>query len=178
MMTEQSNQEGRQKKRIEDWRAAVLSGLIGGLVFMILEMAMVPLFLGGSAWGPPRMIAAIVMGNEVLPPPATFDMGIVMVAMLVHFPLSIIYAIAAAIIFDRVSPLPSVIIGAVLGLLVYVINFYGFTAVFPWFAEARNWVSIFAHIVFGVAVAASYEGLVRPVRVEARDPGAHPEVRA
>lgn len=43
--------------------------------------------------------AAIVMGKEVLPPPATFDMSIMMVAMMVHFVLSVIAAFVFGIIY-------------------------------------------------------------------------------
>ena len=140
-----------------DWPAAVYSGLIAGAVFMMLEMIMVPLFLGGSAWGPPRMIAAIVMGKDVLPPPATFHLGILIVAMIVHFTLSIIYAVLFDWVTERMGLTTTILLGAVFGLLLYLINFYGFTAIFPWFAMARNWVSIFAHIVFGVSVAVAYK---------------------
>ena len=70
-----------------NWAAAIWAGVIAGAVFMMLEMIMVPLFLGMSGWGPPRMIAAIVVAQGVLPPPATFDSGILMVAMMVHFVL-------------------------------------------------------------------------------------------
>ena len=140
-----------------DWPAAVYSGLIAGAVFLVLEMIMVPLFLGESAWGPPRMIAAIALGKDVLPPPATFDFGIFAVAMLVHFALSIIYAVAFDWVTERLGLTTTILLGAVFGLLLYLINFYGFTAVFPWFALARNWVSIVAHIVFGMSVAAAYK---------------------
>lgn len=37
-----------------DWKAAIWAGIIAGAVFMMLEMIMVPLSLGGSPWGPPR----------------------------------------------------------------------------------------------------------------------------
>lgn len=50
------------------WSAAVWAGVIAGAVFLVLEMVMVPMFLDGSPWGPPRMIAAMAMGEEVLPP--------------------------------------------------------------------------------------------------------------
>jgi hypothetical protein len=36
------------------------------------------------------------------------------------------------------------------------VNFYGFTALFPWFAMARNWISIFGHLVFGLVAAGAY----------------------
>jgi hypothetical protein len=33
------------------------------------------------------------------------------------------------------------------------------TAFFPWFADARNWLSLTLHAVFGVVAAESYFGL-------------------
>ena len=65
-------------------KAAVWAAIIAGIVFMMLEMMMVAIFLGQSPWGPPRMIAAIGMGEGVLPPPATFDVRVMMVTMLIH----------------------------------------------------------------------------------------------
>ncbi len=148
-----------------DWKAAVWAGLIAGLVFMMLEMVMVPLFLGGSPWGPPRMIAAIALGAGVLPnppPPPTFDFGVVMTAVVVHFILSIAFAVGLALILRRMDAGKALLIGAVFGLVLYFVNFYLFTGIFPWFANARNWVSIFTHIVFGVLAAWTYLRLAHP----------------
>ncbi|MQA91824.1 MAG: hypothetical protein GEU90_16645 [Gemmatimonas sp.] len=141
------------------WSAAIWSGVIAGAAFLVLEMIMVPLFLGDSMWAPPRMIGAIVMGQDVLPPPATFDFGIVMVAVIMHFILSIVYAVVLALIIGRMGMGAAIGVGAAFGLLLYLVNFYGFTAIFPWFAMARNWVSIFAHIVFGMVAAWTYKRL-------------------
>lgn len=141
------------------WGSAVWAGVIAGAVFLVLEMAMVPMFLGNPMWAPPRMIAAIALGQDVLPPPATFDFFVVMVAMVLHFAMSIVYALVLAAIIHRMGAGAAVAVGAIFGLLLYLVNFYGFTAVFPWFANARNWVSIFAHIVFGVVAAWSYKAL-------------------
>lgn len=139
-----------------DWKAATWAGIIAGLVFLVLEMFMVPVFGGGSPWGPPRMIAAIVLGEGVLSPPATFAPGIVAVAMVLHFVLSIVYALIFALVIHRLGLGAALALGAAGGLVLYLVNFYGFTALFPWFAMARNWISIFAHIVFGMAVAGVY----------------------
>jgi hypothetical protein len=49
--------------------------------------------------------------------------------------------------------------GAVFGLVLYFVNFYGMTAIFPWFAMARNWVGIFTHIVFGLIAAWVYKSM-------------------
>ncbi len=145
-----------------DWKAAIWAGIIAGAVFMMLEMIMVPLFMGDSPWAPPRMIAAIIMGKDVLSSmeqPATFDPGVMMAAMILHFMLSIIYAIIIGWICRTRSMGISITIGAVFGLAIYVINFYGFTAIFPWFAMARNWISIFAHLMFGIVAAWAFKAI-------------------
>lgn len=144
-----------------EWSSAIWSGIIAGAVFMMLEMVMVPLFIGGSPWGPPRMIAAIGMGKGVLPPPDTFAIVPMMVAMAIHFMLAIVLAVVLALFINRLKLGKAALAGAIFGLAVYLINFYGFTALFPWFEMARNWVSIFAHMMFGAVAALSYKWLKR-----------------
>lgn len=39
------------------------------------------------------MIAAMVMGKDVLPPPATFNVGVMTVAMMIHLVMSIVLGI-------------------------------------------------------------------------------------
>lgn len=144
-----------------DWKAAIWSGIIAGAVFMMLEMVLVPVFLGGSPWGPPRMIAAIAMGKEVLPPPDSFALVPLMVAMMIHLVMSIVLAAILGVIVGRLGTAAALMAGAVFGLVLYLVNFYGMTAVFPWFAMARNWVTIFAHVMFGVVAALSYKWLLK-----------------
>jgi hypothetical protein len=149
-----------------NWKAAAWAGLIAGAVFLILEMVLFETVGGASFWGPPRMMAAIVMGEGVLPPPATFDAGIVTVAMLVHFPLAIVYGLILgwAISNWNLGLGGSIAVGIIFGLLLYVINFYGFTAIWPWFEMARNWISIFAHAVFGLVLGWAYHRFARSTR--------------
>lgn len=142
-----------------DLSAAIKAGLLGGLIFLLLEMMLVAVALGGSPWGPPRMIAAIGMGKAVLPPPATFDAGVMAVAMVIHFALSAIYGIIVGMFVRGRSSGTAAMIGAVFGFVVYLANFYAFTAIFPWFAMGRTWVSIVSHIVFGLVTAAAYIAL-------------------
>jgi len=147
----------KNKKNLRSRTKAVIwSGLIAGTVFLVLEMLMVPLFLGDPAWAPVRMIGAIALGKDVLPPPATFDPGIMLAALGVHYSLSIIYTFVLSYLVSGRKPLTSVLIGGAFGLGLYFINFYGFTSVFPWFAMARNWVSVFCHIVFGITAGMTY----------------------
>lgn len=143
------------------WRAAIGSGTIAGAIFIILEMVLFPVAGLGSPWAPIRMIAAIVLGPGVLPPPDTFSLAIFLVAMVVHFSLSILYATIYAVIwrgFLRLDlPWPTALPQGLFGLVIYLINFYGFAALFPWFAGERNWVSIVTHITWGLILPVAYE---------------------
>lgn len=153
-----------------NWKAAIWAGIIAGVVFMMLEMVLVGTVGGKSPWGPPRMIAAMVMGESVLPPPGTFDFGIVMVAMMIHLVLSIILGVILgwAISKWRMSLITAVVAGTVFGLAVYFVDFYLMTAIFPWFAMARGAISIFAHAMFGLVLGWVYQAMAKPDRVDER----------
>jgi len=138
-----------------DFKAGALAGVVAGLVFMMMEMGLVAATTG-SPWGPPRMIAAIVMGKGVLPPPATFDLTVLMAAMAVHFFLAILLGLVWAVLAGRLSGMVALLVGAGFGLVVYGIGFYAMTPVFPWFAMARGCIGIVSHIAFGVVLAWAY----------------------
>lgn len=152
-----------------NWKAAIWAGIVAGIVFIMLEMALVALLQGMSPWGPPRMMAAMVMGEGVLPPPATFDFGIMMVAMIIHMMLSILLAIILGFGISRfgLSLLAAILVGAAFGVVVYYVNFYGFTQLFPWFAMARGAISIFAHAMFGLVLGWVYHAMAGPADTEA-----------
>jgi uncharacterized membrane protein YagU involved in acid resistance len=157
-----------------DWKAAILAGIIAGVIFMMLEMALVMAVQGQSPWGPPRMMAAMVMGKDVLPPPASFDMTIIMVAMVVHLMLSVVLGIVFGLIATR-FPFgmgAAIIAGAVFGVAVYVVDFYGFTTLFPWFAMARSAISLFSHAIFGAVLGGAYRAIAGSEPQIAPTPGA------
>ena len=143
------------------WGTAAWAGLVGGIVFMMMEMLLVWLAMGQSPWGPPRMIAAMVMGKDVLPPPATFDATIMMVAMAVHLMMSVVYGLILGAIVHRMGKGAALATGALFGLVaLYLVNFHVVAPMmFPWFTQAQNWVSVLSHVVFGVVVAAVYTGV-------------------
>lgn len=147
---------------IINWKAAVWAGIIAGAVFMVMEMLLVGTVGGDSPWAPPRMIAAIALGPDVLPPPAPFDVGILLTAMMVHFPLAIIYSFVLgwAVSRWRFGLATAMIAGLVFGVALYLVNFYGFTALFPWFAMARNWITVVSHAAFGLVLGWVYHAMV------------------
>lgn len=157
--------------RSPDWGAMIAAAIIAGLVFAALEMLLAWMVTGTSPWAPIRMIAAIGMGRGVLPPPDTFDLGIVAAGVAIHMVLSVVYAIVLAYILTMTRPGAAWWIGILFGLAIYAINFYGFTALFPWFAEARNWISIVSHAIFGLVLALVYRARDRRELVPANPPG-------
>jgi len=145
-----------------DWRAAAWAGLIAGIVFMMAEMLMVMLVKGESPWGPPHMMAAMILGKGVLPPPADFTLTIMMAAMAVHVPLSIVYGLAIGWLAHRFEMGVALAIGVAAGLAIYFVNFYPIAAiVFPWFAMARGAMSAVAHVLFGLVAGGAYIALRR-----------------
>jgi hypothetical protein len=149
-----------------DVGAGARAGLVAGTVFLVVEMIVVPLALGGSMWRLLRMMAGIAMGSEVVAPPETFDPLIVLVALVVHFALSAFYGMVLALFIRGMSAGTALVAGAGFGVALYAINFYGFTLLFPWFATARTWVTLVTHIVFGLVAAGVYKarpGRVRPL---------------
>jgi hypothetical protein len=148
-----------------DWKAAVIAGLIAGAIFLLVLMVAYPLATGGTPWTVFRFIGAIVLGESVLPPPTTFDAGVVITAVLLHFILSVIYTLVLAFIVHRWGILISVIGGVLFGLALYLINFFTFTMFFPWFYPARAWPFSLVHILFGAVAGGVYELLEKDVFV-------------
>ncbi len=142
------------------WGAAVGAGLIAGLVFMAGQMLLVWLVQGASPWGPPRIIAAMALGQRVLPPPDTFALLPVVVAMILHFIASAVYGVLIGWLVHRFDRGAALAIGLMAGLAIYGINFYLVAPfVFPWFVDARNAVSAVMHAVFGIVAAGAYVAL-------------------
>ncbi len=101
------------------------------------------------------------MGKEVLPPPATFDVGIMMVAMLIHFGLSVVLAFLFAFIARGSSVGMAIMMGAAFGLAAYLVFFYGMTAIFPWFAAGRGWIGVVSHVMYGAVLGSVYASIAR-----------------
>nr|WP_298138451.1 hypothetical protein [uncultured Pseudomonas sp.] len=171
MTSERFSQSYQQDKT--DWSASVWAGIIAGVVFMIAQMLLVMLFLQQSPWGPLRMIAAILLGRDVLTPAAGFDAVVMLAAMAVHFVLSAAIGLIVGWIVHRLSGTSAILIGLAAGLVIYFINFYLIAPiVFPWFTQAQNWVTLLAHALFGLVLGGSYAALRKHKPVQS--PAARP----
>jgi uncharacterized membrane protein YagU involved in acid resistance len=143
-------------------RAAMYAGLVAGVIatlaqimLWMLNMSPLPEILYRDM----RLTAAILMGPGILSPPATFAWDVFMLSALIHFSLSITYGIVLAYFIARLGVWSSVLAGILYGLIIYGVNMHVFTLIFPWFAVARDWVTILTHAVFGAILAGAYHGV-------------------
>lgn len=150
---------GPRMRQVVDWSAALWAGLIAGAVFLLLNLILIPLVEGGSPWIPMRYLASIVLGDGVLPPPATFDAIVLVVGLLVTLLISLVYAVLLAIIIHRWGLLLGIILGALFGLAIYVINYYTLTLLFPWFFAMNSLIVAIIHVIFGAVAGGVYEAL-------------------
>jgi uncharacterized protein YndB with AHSA1/START domain len=145
--------------RTVNWTAGVIAGVVGGTVATAVQLA-----LWWSASYPPlgmllrdaRLAAAIILGNSVLPPPASFDWAVMLAASALHLVLSIAYGLLLAPLAACLKRWVALLAGTAFGLLIYAVNMYGFTLLFPWFEASRDWITAVAHATFGASGAATY----------------------
>ena len=106
-----------------------------------------------------RLAAAIVLGQEILPMQVAFDWPAMIVATMIHFSLSVLYSMILAAFIARRDLAVSIFVGIEFGFILFGVNMYGFTLIFPWFDEARDWITLVAHVVFGLVAATMYRVL-------------------
>ncbi len=143
-------------RQVLDWHAALWSGLISGVIFITLNM-LLTWYAVGSPWVYVRMFASIVMGKGVLPPPASFEWGIFIVGTLVSLALAMLLTFLITSITYRWGLIVGFLGGGLLGLAIYVINFYSISYFFPWFYPMRSWMMLVSHIIFGALAGGIYE---------------------
>jgi hypothetical protein len=134
----------------------MVAGLAAGIVSTLVQVLLWAIFtdaLPGILWRDARLAAALVLGREVLMPASTFDARVILVATVVHFALSIVFAAVLAAIIGRRSMAAALITGATFGGMLYAIDLHALTAIFPWFVAARGPITLAAHVAFGVSAA-------------------------
>lgn len=155
----------RWVRREPDWAAACVAGFVAGAVVMVLELIWSVAVANTSPWTTTHMIAALLMGPDVLHA-TDFNLGVVAMALVTHYVLGVFFALILSIIiapfhFDS-SAAMVLTVGAVFGLVLYWFNFYGVARFFAWFEEMRGWTAVLAHLAFGMTAAFAYWKLERP----------------
>jgi hypothetical protein len=146
-------------RQLVDWRAAIWAGSLSGWAFFLLTLFVLPMETGGNAWVMIRFMASLVLGQGILPPPPSFDIGALIAAVLTNFMLTLAFGIFVAYVIHRGGLMLGLFGGAVLGLAAYGINFYALTYFFPWFFPLRGWETASNHVVLGTLAGGIYEWL-------------------
>lgn len=154
----------QRERRAPDWPAAAVSGFAAGAILMVLDLFWTTAITDTEPWTMSRMVAAIFMGPQALKS-SEFSAAVVILALLAHYALGVAFGLALAAVSAplRLDSTPGIAIatGAVFGVALYLVNFYGMVYFFPWFAEVRGWPVVLAHIVFGICAALLYWKLER-----------------
>lgn len=157
-------------------RCAV-AGLLAGTVATVFELLawwLVGMPLPDTLFRDTRLAAAIALGTDVIAAPqlaTTPSLAVWCVAGFIHCALSVLYALLYAAVLAFVqgrlfaaASAPAkrrlnLLAGAGFGLVLYLVNMYGFTALYPWFAAVRDSVTLLAHLIFGASLAAVLQRL-------------------
>jgi hypothetical protein len=156
----------------------IWAGVMAGIASTLIEIMLWLIFTDdfpAILYRDARLTAAMVLGSSVLSPAATFDVSVMLMATLIHFMISITCAVLLALFTARLDIIPAPLAGIGFGIALYVVNLYGFTAIFPWFAQTRGWITLIAHGVFGLTAILVYRWLIfRAPFTQARSqPGLH-----
>jgi hypothetical protein len=145
---------------VDALRALILAAVAAAVASTLIQILLWWGFTGASPWPllsrDARLTAAIVTGRKVLLSSGAFDPAVWLVAAFIHFMLSIIYAAIVAYPASRFGIAASMAIGTAAGVMIYIVNLYGFTAIFPWFVQSRSGITLLAHAVFGATLAGTY----------------------
>lgn len=139
-------------------------GIAAGIVSTLVQIGLWLIFTDvfpAILWRDARLTAALLFGSWALVPTAMPNWEAMAAATPIHFGLSIVYS---AVLGAATRQLPSPwvpIAGGLLGLGLYFINLYGFTGLFPWFALTRGWITLTAHLAFGVTAVVACRRLSR-----------------
>jgi hypothetical protein len=138
------------------WRAIPIAGLAGGTAFLLFDVLLTPLVHKVNGVLVLRYIASLVLGNK-----AVMDggAGVVLVGIVVHYVLSLFFALVIAVVVHRWGLRVGIIGGAILGLAFYGINLYTITLLFPWFVAINSLILLLSHVLFGMVAGGVYESL-------------------
>lgn len=142
--------------QVVDWRAVALAGALSSAVFLLTNLAFNAFYLG-SFWLTWRILASVIMGPEVISPLEAGRIEILFTALLVHLPLSVAFTALIAVIVHEWGIWLSAVVGGLMGLALYAINFYGLSFLFPWIGSLTSWLMLVSHLAFGAVAGASYE---------------------
>jgi hypothetical protein len=115
--------------------------------------------LSEGIWEPFHRIASLALGPDALADLDAFDGGIVAMALALYLGLSSLFGLVFSGLVVEFSRESAPWVGAAAGIVLYLVNYYGFTGLYPWMIEARGPVTLLSHALFGGLFASCYWAL-------------------
>ncbi len=143
--------------QVMDWSSAFWAGLIAGIIFYLVNVFLVPLFLGGNSWVIIRLFSSVFLGKGILAPPATYNLVSLIVSIFSVMLFSMLFTLTVTFILHRWGLLVGIVGGTIFGLAIYLINFYSLSYFFPWFFPMNSWPFLITHILLGAVAGGVYE---------------------
>lgn len=144
------------------YQVVIWAGVVAGTLATLIQVLLWIIFTDdfpSILFRDARLTAALILGESVLPPPSTFNVWLMLLASVIHFTLSIAYATLLSALTAHLNAIKSQLAGIGFGIALYMVNLYGFTLIFPWFTQARGWITLIAHIVFSMTAVLIYRWL-------------------
>jgi hypothetical protein len=137
--------------------AGVLAGAVAGAAYLAAQMAFVATVHGGQGWEPLQRISAMLLGEDVLPPPGQVDLTIAGIGLLIHFGLAITFGRLVDQFVRARGVVQGAWRGALVGLALYAVNYWLVAPwAFPWFEENRGLTTALDHLLFGGVAGVAY----------------------
>jgi hypothetical protein len=136
--------------------ACLLTGLLGGTLYLLLILFWIPLWDGGTPGIMLRWAASFAMGGEILAPPSTFGWDVLAYAVGSFWLAGVVFALIVNFILHGVNEWLGLLGGMGFGLILYGIDFYYFDAYYPWLIASRSTAMVITYIVFGGFVGYVY----------------------
>lgn len=149
----------QKTKLLIDWSAVTWAGIVTALLSLPLLFLILPLIMPLETNSIIQYWASLALGNQVITVPATFSIGLLLVAILVHMVLSLALTLIIACIFHRFGTLVGVMGGALIGLAYYFINIYSMTYFFNWMFLFEGSAFLVFNMVLGAMAGFFYESL-------------------
>jgi hypothetical protein len=128
------------------------AGLLAGASFLVVRL----LFVAEPIWAPLQLAAAPVVGSRAT---ASFDWQVMALGLTLHFAVALAAATLLDVMVRRLQLAPAIVIGAITGLMGYVVVFHVIGAGIPALIAARGGVSLLASMILGMVATGGYEGL-------------------
>ena len=142
----------RSAERPVQWWTGIQAALALGVLFLLVSR--------GIPWASSGAVSPTVLGREIKYP-GSIDTNLTMTAILLHFVSCIVYASIMMPLIHRFRYGGAALVGAALGIILYLLNLAVFTIVGGGAPYSREFPVFVTHLAFGLIFTGVYKGLVK-----------------